>query len=489
MQIPKSLQKPGDGYDHRDALFGIPPYGGSIQQQLYYTPAKLCNPSMNMSNVFPTGEKGGQPQAPFILMVDRGDCTFVMKVRHAQRAGASGVLIADNVCQCAATDCTSSEPCESTEPLMADDGSGSDISIPAFLVFKQDADPIKQALKANQQVRVEMSFSIPTANSRVEYDLWTTPKDPVSQSFLKTFRSAAVSLGKDAAFTPHMYIYDGRRAGCQDSYGENQCFTLCTNSGLYCATDPDNDLDAGISGADIVTESLRRLCIWDKYGRDGIGAQWWDYVKQFSDMCDTIYDANSFTNPDCISEAMKKAGVDADAVKKCMSESGGLEGNKTNTLLEGELSHRETSGVVVIPTLFVDQAPVRGALSFSTVLKALCAGYAPGSEPSICTTCASCQDEEKCVNAGGKCSAASGNGGVSLQTFVGALFALSGIFLCVGLVQYKRQQSYMRDQVRGILAEYMPLDERQRRAMDTSVGISDADSPHDGHGDLQFTIS
>jgi hypothetical protein len=33
-------------------------------------------------------------------MADRGDCTFVTKVRHAQHAGASGVLIADNQCVC-----------------------------------------------------------------------------------------------------------------------------------------------------------------------------------------------------------------------------------------------------------------------------------------------------------------------------------------------------------------------------------------------------
>lgn len=34
-QVPKSLTKPG-GYDHREALFGIPSYGGTIAQSLYY---------------------------------------------------------------------------------------------------------------------------------------------------------------------------------------------------------------------------------------------------------------------------------------------------------------------------------------------------------------------------------------------------------------------------------------------------------------------
>jgi hypothetical protein len=40
---------------------------------------------------------------------------------------------------------------------------------------------------------------------------------------------------------------------------------------------------------------------------------------------------------------------------------------------------------------------------------------------------------------------------------------------------------HMRNQVRGILAEYMPLDENQKQQGDTSIGIPDTDS--------EFTIS
>jgi len=77
---------------------------------------------------------------------------------------------------------------------------------------------------------------------------------------------AAKALGKDAYFTPHMYIYDGVKTHCLNNDGENFCYNLCTNNGRYCATDPDNDLDQGISGQDVVKESLRRLCIWAHYG-------------------------------------------------------------------------------------------------------------------------------------------------------------------------------------------------------------------------------
>ena len=40
-----------------------------------------------------------------ILLVDRGECTFVTKVRNAERAGASLVVVIDNVFEIVFKDC------------------------------------------------------------------------------------------------------------------------------------------------------------------------------------------------------------------------------------------------------------------------------------------------------------------------------------------------------------------------------------------------
>ena len=85
-QIPHSLFKE-KGYDHREALFGMPPYGGSIAQQVYYANSDLCDDFVDPTKGYPQREKDGKTgkqkpwEAPFILMVDRGGCTFVKKVR------------------------------------------------------------------------------------------------------------------------------------------------------------------------------------------------------------------------------------------------------------------------------------------------------------------------------------------------------------------------------------------------------------------------
>ena len=61
-------------------------------------------------------------------------------------------------------------------------------------------------------------------------------------------------------FTPHYYILNGSHWNCDN--GKFRCDNQCTNSGRYCAVDPEKDLNVGISGMDVVQEDLRQLCIW-----------------------------------------------------------------------------------------------------------------------------------------------------------------------------------------------------------------------------------
>ena len=339
---------------------------------------------------------------------------------------------------------------------------------------------------ANTPIQIEMRFSIPAPDSRVEYDLWTTPRNVVSQEFITDFEMAALALGVAAKFTPHMYVLNGVSSGCRGLNGEDECFNLCTNSGRYCSTDPDDDIYHGASGADVVTESLRSLCIWQLYGNnDGVGAKWWKYVNEFRDKC--VPDVNNdetFNSEECINAAMATAGVDKTKVNKCMSDSGGLEGDVNNTIFEQQLSDRDAANVVLIPSFFVNQAPVRGELGFSTAFKAICAGFPAGAQPEICVTCANCGDEKLCVEKK-KCEAANGGAGqISPSMFFLSMLALSLVFSTVGYIIHQRQQAHMRQQIRGIVQEYMPVGmDRNGEIIDNSLGLDEED---DGP---QFTIS
>jgi PA domain len=397
---------------------------------------------------------------------------LTFQVRNAQRAGAAGVIIADNICLCSDVECiqkTKMATCETQEPILADDGSGSDISIPSYLMFKHDADLVKEELLVNRAVQIEMAWNLPNPDNRVEYDLWTTPSDMVSKGFLRSFKFIAQALEKHAYFTPHMYIYDGARSQCHGNSGQNYCGNLCTNNGRYCATDMDKD----ISGADVVRESLRRSCIWSNYGAsDGIGKEWWDYVSIFDDLCTT--NPEYFTDQACINEAYKASNVSGKLIERCMEDSGGTDKDITNSKLESELTVQTQRGVVVIPTAFVNTAAIRGALNVNNVFTAICSSYLDGTAPVACMTCGGCQDPISCL-ANGYCSScgtgSSKSGGISTSFFLVSVIMVVGFFSVLGAWHYKRVLDDMREHFWDILAGYIPVEDNDMM-LDGRIGKS-----------------
>jgi extracellular elastinolytic metalloproteinase len=71
-------------------------------------------------------------------MVDRGTCSFVTKTRHVQNLGGHLALIINN------------EDGPVTNIMLNDDGTGSDIVIPALLISKEDGQKIKEFFMENK---------------------------------------------------------------------------------------------------------------------------------------------------------------------------------------------------------------------------------------------------------------------------------------------------------------------------------------------------
>lgn len=134
--------------------FGNIPYGyittGSIRYELNNKEIDYaCRPLPYL----PPPMNGPLDRSP-ILMLDRGNCTFVTKTRNAQNAGARIALIVDNREE------------KMDDLMMADDGTGSDIFIPALLIKKSDGKIIKDYLeekadiKENVEIVLYVEFSI-----------------------------------------------------------------------------------------------------------------------------------------------------------------------------------------------------------------------------------------------------------------------------------------------------------------------------------------
>ncbi|KAK1945262.1 Vacuolar-sorting receptor 1 [Phytophthora citrophthora] len=469
--LPEKLMKK-DGYAHKEALFGYPAYSmGSLQTQLVYTSESGCEEIKN-----------SDWEPPFALMLDRGDCHFVEKVRRAQHAGARAVLIADNKCLCTDVEClreTGDDFCETVLPFMADDESGGDISIPSMLIRKSDGDAIKREIaqsKGVSNVMVKFDWGIPSPDGRVEWTLWQSAWDDQSLSTLANLEEMITALSDRAFFTPHFVSYNGTKVGCHDDSepSSSACGNMCLNNGRYCLLDPSpfHDRTTGASGADVVLENLRRKCIWKLESKTdpGVGLKWWKYVKASGEACGQ--DENTFRERSCAEKVMKELNIDIKAVEECMQPYG-VNVDEVSPLLEEELKEQTALQLLRLPALYVDGVHARGRVDPTSILGMVCAGYGVHDPPAVC----SCASQSSvglldCVKVGSLANAAAitGNGGYSFMSLVAVLLAFVGIVAVGGFVYWRRTQRHMRDQVRSILAEYMPLEDQ---TMDDDYDLED----------------
>jgi len=487
IDIPSTLHRSG-GYPHSASLFGSPLYGASVTQRMYYANSTLCE------------DTKASFQSPYVLLVDRGGCSFVSKARRAQSMGATALVAVDSRCVCG-EECEPQQTCQATEPVLSDDGSGADVSIPAVMLHKQDGEALEAyylcgALDGGEcakdwtpekaVVQASLEYTVPNPDDRVEWELWTTSVDTASLDFLADVKDTVLALGQSQYFTPRMYTYNGSYYGCDSKApvgGADLCGSLCTNGGKYCAPDPDGSLDEGISGAAVVAENLRRTCIWNLYGgaaapaaAQGVGEPWWDYAGNFTHLCGT---AEAFADSKCRSKAMKAAHVDEKAVENCVTASGGLDAGP-NTLLDEVVKALEEENIVYVPECLVNGEPHYGRLTPSDVLATICQGYAHGSEPQPCdcVDIASPAAYERCLADGGGAPAPAAKRkevereGMPWYGVLLLVVAIVVVMLLAGLAYWKHTQKVMRDQVRGILAEYMPLDDLGTTAPDQGASFN-----------------
>lgn len=132
----------------------------------------------------------------------------------------------------------------------------------------------------------------------------------------------------------------------------------------------------------IVEQDLRHLCAFKVLNASGQSYKWWDYAARFAEHCRP--EQGSYTAA-CSESQLRGAGVDAGLVAQCV---GTLDGDEPHGLLEEQLLAQGSRGslgrVIMLPTLIVNTNQYRGRLTTAAVLRALCAGFAEGTEPAAC---------------------------------------------------------------------------------------------------------
>jgi hypothetical protein len=409
VHIPFPIHDPA-GFDHVKAEFGFDggsSAGHSLANYVYYMEETLCYPVNNMTVGYPVHD--GLRKTPFILLINGGGaCSAVTKVRHAQHIGASAVLLAAPRCLCNDAACLAKFPedsstnCKSADPILVNDGSGWDISIPSFLIFKPFGEALKAELRKNQPCLVELQWGLQDVNiSRAHMQLafWTSAYDPlVSLETYVDVRSVVTAFDTVAVFAPRYNIIDGERFNCLSAAKPDPngpCDHLCTNHGRYCTLHAVN-----LSGNAIVKETLRRLCIW-KHFSGNVNA-YWDYTIYHKQECGS---PDKFADPKCIEQAMKVAKIDESTVAHCMADAGSLVQDVPNALLDEAVREHTRSGVVSLPALTVNHKVLYYAASARSLFDTVCSDYwlsGVDQIPAVCETCSACPNTVGCVQEG-KC--------------------------------------------------------------------------------------
>ena len=141
-----------------------------------------------------------------IALIDRGTCTFVVKVKNAQNAGAKGVLIADNV----------------VAGISGLGGTDATITIPSVRILKVDGDALKLRLKTR---------------SRGSSGVYVTMVAPLNGLY----------AGADAGGRPLLYTPNPREPGSSVSHFDvtatpNQLMEPFINADLTTTVKPPKDL-------------------------------------------------------------------------------------------------------------------------------------------------------------------------------------------------------------------------------------------------------
>ena len=263
------------------------------------------------------------------------------------------------------------------------------ISVPVGLITLDTGRKIETVLGAGSKVLVMLNWTdvLPHPDERVEWEFWTNSGDncgtkcDAQKAFIRDFSTVAQTLEKGGytQFTPHYVTWL-----CPPEYiTDPACVSQCINNGRYCCPDPDNDLQKGYSGRDVVIENLRTLCVFQQANNTGQPWKWWDYVVQFEDKC--TMSAGTYGKEDCATAIISQLGLDIEGWRRCV---GNPDANDKNALLESEQRAQVSNGrrgdVTLLPTVVINEIQYRGKLERSAVLATLCAGFKIGQAPEMC---------------------------------------------------------------------------------------------------------
>lgn len=329
------------------ATFGKVTLGQRYKGELYYD-SDLNNEVCSYSNFAnSTNMTIPQKKKPFVLMIDRGNCTFVKKAQFAQRFGAFMLVIANTV-----------ENQENKDVYMMDNGEGNTVYIETVMITKVDGNFIKDELNktGNKQLNIEVNFD---SNKRDEvyFETVFSSINVEYYDLIKSLREYLVALEAEKfTFYPVYYLETHPSYSLESSQTYKDCFF----NGKYCSFPTKEFSKLGIkNGQEVLIENLRQICIFKRRESEKNITMFLDYMQEFNESC-MNFNSPNFKSA-CSKQVLEKIGLKEEAINKielCISESfkkGVIEDSAENDILAQEKAFQEKVGVRINPSIIVNR--------------------------------------------------------------------------------------------------------------------------------------
>jgi hypothetical protein len=231
-------------------------------------------------------------------------------------------------------------------------------------------------------VTLKLGFELPKTPEKISLSLVLSSGNEQSQDFMKVFYDVGQLL---THFTVDLEIHFViiQCMACKNS-GFAKAEENCLGGGRYCAPDPDDLINGGLSGRNVIQEDLRQKCLLEilkEEKNDFSYEKFFLFLKRFSENCSL-----KINDRKCSQGLMKGLGFDVDAVEKCYEDSfhGKDEALAANKELDREIEFWKNNGLHEYPAVFINHYLFRGDLEPSALLTGICAGYQKNFVPMFC---------------------------------------------------------------------------------------------------------
>jgi hypothetical protein len=358
-----------------------------------------------------------------IVIVKRGECSFVQKVRNIEHGGGKLAIIVDEV---------NSENVKFV--TMVNDGTGNGIIIPSVLINKDPGNTIIEFLTSHsaevtRNVKIVANFSLPNPDNHVEYALLLSTYQDRALDFVSGFKEYRDKLGDKAQMTPYYFSWP-----CSEWDDDIKAID-CYGNGKYWAVDY---YDMNTKGRDILLANIRQKWIYKHSMKTKKNdADWWEYVTKAHASCYT-----DFTE-DCSKRIHEKVGIDYNTTMQCVEESFTNKGtqDEDNSILGEDFEFWVESGFQFTPSVIINDIKYNGDMAPSYVYEAICASFK--DKPQECfqnyTLPVQTTITEKSVS-------------FNWFIFVIVILVISNIFLAIFCI--RRNKSQLKTHVFSALGKY-----------------------------------